>query len=73
VASPTEKDQFLHLVPSNEDMGNDYIENDFEPPKNEEIRNARPVAALLPQDVVTHATLVATIVFAGSEDDRAAS
>ena len=27
----------------------------------------------LPQDVGTHATLVATIVFAGSEDDRAAS
>ena len=32
-----------------------------------------PLAAVLPQDVMTHATLVATMVFAGAEDDRAAS
>ncbi len=72
-ASSTDKDQFLDLVRSNEDLGNDYIENDFGPPTTEEIRNARPLAAVLPQDVMTHATLVATIVFAGAEDDRAAS
>jgi hypothetical protein len=72
-ASPTDKDQFLELVRSNEDLGNDYIENDFGPPTTEEIRNARPLAAVLPQDVMTHAALVATIVFAGAEDDRAAS
>jgi hypothetical protein len=28
-SSPEEKEQFLDLVRSNEDMGNDYIENDF--------------------------------------------
>jgi hypothetical protein len=72
-ASPTDKDQFLDLVRSNADLGNDYIENDFGPPTTEEIRNARPLAAVLPQDVIAHATLVATIVFAGAEDDRAAS
>lgn len=38
-ASPTEKDQFLDLVRSNEDLGNDYIENDFGPPTTEEIRS----------------------------------
>jgi hypothetical protein len=64
-ASPTEKDQFLDLVRSNEDLGNDYIENDFGPPTTEDIRNARPLAEVLPQDVMTHATLVATIVNAG--------
>jgi len=44
------------LVRSNEDLGNDYIENDFGPPTTEEIRNARPLAAVLPQDVMTHVT-----------------
>jgi hypothetical protein len=53
-------------------LGNDYIE-DFGPPTTEDIRNARPLAEVLPQDVMTHATLVATIVNAGPEDDRAAS
>ena len=63
-------DQFLDLVRSNEGLGNDYVENDFGPPTPEEIRNARPLAAALPQDVITHATQVATIVFAGAKDDR---
>ena len=72
-AYPTEKDQFLDLVRSNEDLGNAFIENDFWAPTTEEIRNARPLAAVLPQNVMTHATLVATMVFAGAADDRAAS
>jgi hypothetical protein len=59
--SPTEKDQFLDLVRSNEDLGNDYIESDFGTPTTEKIRNARPLPAVLPQDVMTHATLVATV------------
>jgi len=42
-------------------------------PTNEEIRNVRPLAAVPPRDVMTHATLIATTVFAGPEDDRAAS
>jgi hypothetical protein len=72
-STPEEKDQFLDLVRSNEDLGDDYIENDFMSPTTEEIRNARPLAAVLPKDVMTHATLVATTIFAGAEDDRAAS
>jgi len=39
----------------------------------EEIRNASPLAAVLPHDVMSHDTLVATTVFAGTEDDRAVS
>ena len=65
------KDQFPDLVRSLEDLGDDYIENDFTSPTTEEIRNARPIAAVLPQDVMTHATLVATTIFAGAEDNRA--
>jgi hypothetical protein len=42
-------------------------------PSTQEIRNARPLAAVLPQDVMTHATLIATTVLAGAENDRAAS
>lgn len=42
-------------------------------PQTEEIRNARPLAAVLPEDAIIHATLVATTVLAGAEDDRAAS
>ena len=37
-------------------MGNDYIENDFMSPTTEEIMKARPLAIILPEDVVTHAT-----------------
>ena len=44
-ASPEEKRQFLVLIRANKDLGNDYIENDFMLPTNEEIRNARPQPA----------------------------
>ena len=37
-STPGDKDQFLNLVVSNEDMGSDYIENDFMSPTTEEIR-----------------------------------
>ena len=72
-SSPEEKEQFLDLVRANDDMGNDYIENDFMAPITEEIMKARPLAMVLPEDVVTHATLVAASLCAGTEDDRAAS
>jgi hypothetical protein len=48
-SSPEEKNEFLNLVRSNEDMGKDYI-IELTPPTTEEIRNARPLAAVLPQD-----------------------
>ena len=67
------KEQFLHLVRTNEDMGNDYIENDFMSPTAEEIRNARPLGMALPPDVVNHVALIAATLFACREDNRAAS
>ena len=39
-ASSEDKEQFLHLVRTDEDMGNGYIENDFMSPTAEEIRNS---------------------------------
>src|SRR6266498_4078767 len=59
--------QFLDLVRSNDDMGNDYIENDFMSPTTEEIMKARPLAMVLPEDVVTHATLIAASLCPGIE------
>ena len=53
-------------------MGNDYI-SELTPPTGEEIRNARSLAAVLPQDVVAQAMLIATTLCAGTEDDRAVS
>jgi hypothetical protein len=57
------------LVRSNEDMGSDYIENDFMSPTTEEIRNARPLVAVLPEDIVSRATLIASAICAGAEGD----
>jgi hypothetical protein len=51
--TPEDKDQFMDLVRSNEDMGSDYIQNDFRSPTTEEIRNARPLVAVLPEDIVS--------------------
>ena len=68
-STPGNKDQFLDLVRSNEDMGSDYIENDFMSPTTEEIRNARPLVAVLPEDIVSRATLIASALCAGAEGD----
>jgi hypothetical protein len=72
-ASSKDKEQFLHLVRTNEDMGNDYIENDFMSPTAEEIRDARPLGTVLPLDVVNHIALIAATLFACREDSRSAS
>jgi hypothetical protein len=71
-SSPEEKEEFLNLVCSNEDMGKDYIFK-LKPPTTEEIRNARPLATVLPQDALTHAVSIAVTLCAGTEDDRAVS
>ena len=71
-SSPEEKSEFLNLVRSNEDMGKDYI-IEFTPPTTEEIRSARLLATVLPQDARTHVILIAATLCAGTEDDRAAS
>ena len=72
VSSHEEKNEFLNLVRSNEDTGNDYI-IELTPPTTEDIRNARPLATVLPHDALTHAMLIAATVCAGTEDDRAVS
>jgi hypothetical protein len=42
-------------------------------PTNEEIRNARPIQTILPEDVLIRAVLIATSICVGVEDDHAAS
>ena len=71
-SSPEEKNEFLNLVRSNKDMGKDYI-IELTPPTTEEIRNARPLATVLPHDALTHAMLIAVTLCARTEDDRAVS
>ena len=71
-SSPEEKNEFLSLVRSNEDMGNDYI-TELTSPTTEEIRNARPLATILPHDALTHAMLIGVALRARTEDDRAVS
>jgi len=71
-SSLEEKNELLNLVRSNEDMGQDYI-IELTPPTTEEIRNARPLATVLPQDALAHAMLIAATVCAAREDDRAVS
>ena len=71
-SSPEAKTEFLDLVRSNEDMGKDYIIK-LTPPTTEEIRNAGPLATVLPQDALTHVMLIAATLCAGTEHDRAVS
>src|SRR6476646_5113458 len=68
-STPGDKDQFLDLVRSNEHLGTDYTEDDSLSPKPEEIRNARPLVAVVPEDIVSRATLivVASVLGASSE------
>jgi hypothetical protein len=64
------KKQFLELIRSNEDLGEAYIENDLCVilPTIEEIRHARPIAKVLPQDVFTRATLIVASLCSGDWD-----
>ena len=57
---------------SNEDMGKDYI-IELTPPTTEEIRNARPLAMVLPQENLTLAMLIAATLCASTKDERALS
>jgi hypothetical protein len=56
-SSPAEKKKFLDLVRSNDDLGGEYIDNDLLQPVKDEIRNARPLAAELPQTALTRALI----------------
>ena len=65
-SSTAQKNRFLELVRSTDDLGNDYIENDFLSPTTDEIRAARPLAAVLPNDVLGHVTLIAASICANT-------
>jgi len=69
-SSSEEKKEFLELVRSNPEMGNDYIENDLSSPTTEEIKDARPLAMVLPQDVLNHAALITATLCAYTQGDR---
>ena len=72
-SSSEEKKQFLELVRSNPDMGNDYVENDLLSPTNEEIKDARPLAMVLPQDGLNYAAMIAATLCADTQGDRCKS
>ena len=59
---PAEKKRFLDLIRSNDDLGSEYIDSDLVQPAKEEIRDALPLATVLPQTALTRVILVATSV-----------
>ena len=61
-SSPAEKKRFLDLIRSNDDLGSEYIDYDLVQPAKEEIRDAQPLATVLPKTALTRALLVATTV-----------
>jgi hypothetical protein len=54
-------------------MGYSYVDEGFIVPAASEIQDARPLAMVLPNDVVQQATLIAAMLVAGIEHDRAPS
>ncbi len=66
-SSPAGKQRFFDLVRANEDMGNSYVEEEFIVPVASEIQDARPLAMVLPNDVVQQATFIAAMLVAGIE------
>ncbi|MGB8771762.1 MAG: hypothetical protein WCC92_19265 [Candidatus Korobacteraceae bacterium] len=66
-SSPAGKRRFLDLVRANEDMGDSYVEEEFIVPVASEIQDARPLAMVLPNDVVQQATFIAAMLVAGIE------
>ena len=64
-SSPEGKKRFLELIRSNEDLGEAYIENDLIFPTLQEIKRARPVAKVLPEDVFNRATLIVASLCSG--------
>ena len=61
-SSPAEKKRFLDLIRSNDELGNEYVENDLIQPVKDEIRIAGPLVKVLPPQALTRALLVATTV-----------
>jgi hypothetical protein len=65
-SSPAEKKQFLDLIRSNDDLGSEYIAYDLVQPAKEEIRDAQPLATVLPQMALTRALLLASTVYSST-------
>jgi hypothetical protein len=61
-STPEEKARFLEMVRLNDDLGADYIDTDLLRPIVDEIREARPIAEVLPRDVLTRVTLLAATI-----------
>lgn len=62
-----DKSKFLDLVRTNADLGCSYVEDDLKVPTSKEIRNARPLAMVLPNDALLQVSLVATSLLDGVE------
>jgi hypothetical protein len=69
-STPGEKARFLEMVRWNDDLGNHYIDTDLLRPTLDEIRLARPIATVLPQEALVRASLVAAAVCSGSSGDN---
>ena len=67
--SPESKSKFLDLIRSNPDLGRGYTDSDLMQPTVEEIRDARPLAAVLPEKVMARVALVATAVCSSNPSD----
>jgi hypothetical protein len=61
-SSPAEKERFLGLIRSNNELGTEYIENDLVQPVKDEIRIAQPLAKVLPEAALMRALWVATSI-----------
>jgi hypothetical protein len=69
-STPAAKAQFLEMVRSNDDLGDHYVDIDLMRPTLDEIREARPIATVLPQEALVRASLVAAMICSGSSVDN---
>jgi hypothetical protein len=65
-SSVREKNEFLNLIRSNGELGNQYAENELFQPSKDEIQIARPLANVLPKTALTRALGVAAIVWSAN-------
>ena len=61
-SSLTEKERFLEFIRSNNELGNEYVTNDLVQPVKDEIRDAQPLAAILPKAALARALMIAAFV-----------
>ena len=65
--SPSAKQEFLSLVRGNPELGDPYIEDDLKVPSVTEIKHARPLASVLPSEILSRVFLVSTAVSGAAE------